>query len=392
MRAIGIVAEFNPFHLGHQRLIDYARESLQADVIVVAMSGDLVQRGEIAFADLKTRTEWALDAGVDLVIGQPVWGSLQAADRFASAGIHSLSMASCQAFLCGSEWGSADQLLQASQLVKAADPLKLKQALRSKGQGEVGYAERLQSFWSGTCVERFMQQPNSQLALSYALANADLDQAMTPYLYKRATAHDQKELDKNCEQVSGSILRQIFREENVEVKLKNFPIFDWIPQKELKSLIKFGKIEPYDFWPLLQHILLTSSMKQIESIYGVDEGIGPRLVTAAKEAVSYEDWLRLSHHRRITYARLRRLAMCLVFQLTREDMAMDQRFSSQARRILGASEKGRNWLKGIASGKLLASYKLYDQLNPIDRKVEIVLENWYHPYGVWQRMKKPVIR
>ena len=45
MKIVGIIAEYNPFHKGHEYQIRYAREILGADYIVIAMSGDFVQRG-----------------------------------------------------------------------------------------------------------------------------------------------------------------------------------------------------------------------------------------------------------------------------------------------------------------------------------------------------------
>ena len=45
MKTAGIIAEYNPFHKGHEYQISYAREILGADYIVIAMSGDYVKRG-----------------------------------------------------------------------------------------------------------------------------------------------------------------------------------------------------------------------------------------------------------------------------------------------------------------------------------------------------------
>ncbi len=43
---IGIVAEYNPFHNGHARLIEQSRAQLGAVCpVVCVMSGDFVQRG-----------------------------------------------------------------------------------------------------------------------------------------------------------------------------------------------------------------------------------------------------------------------------------------------------------------------------------------------------------
>ena len=39
MKVVGIIAEYNPFHKGHEYQIRYAREILGADYIVIAMRG-----------------------------------------------------------------------------------------------------------------------------------------------------------------------------------------------------------------------------------------------------------------------------------------------------------------------------------------------------------------
>ena len=45
MKTAGIIAEYNPFHKGHEYQIRYTKEKLKADYVIVAMSGDYVQRG-----------------------------------------------------------------------------------------------------------------------------------------------------------------------------------------------------------------------------------------------------------------------------------------------------------------------------------------------------------
>ena len=65
MKVVGIIAEYNPFHKGHEYQIRYAREILGADYIVVAMSGDFVQRGAPALMEKHLRAEMALLGGAD---------------------------------------------------------------------------------------------------------------------------------------------------------------------------------------------------------------------------------------------------------------------------------------------------------------------------------------
>lgn len=49
-----VICEFNPFHNGHKYLLERAREKTDADATVCFMSGNFVQRGDIAFCDKHT--------------------------------------------------------------------------------------------------------------------------------------------------------------------------------------------------------------------------------------------------------------------------------------------------------------------------------------------------
>ena len=68
MKAVGIIAEYNPFHNGHKYLIEKAKEITGADYAIIVMSGNFTQRGTPAITDKYIRTEMALLNGADLVI------------------------------------------------------------------------------------------------------------------------------------------------------------------------------------------------------------------------------------------------------------------------------------------------------------------------------------
>ena len=57
MTITGIIAEYNPFHRGHAYHLSRAREITGADFVIVAMSGNYVQRGVPAMFDKYTRAE-----------------------------------------------------------------------------------------------------------------------------------------------------------------------------------------------------------------------------------------------------------------------------------------------------------------------------------------------
>ena len=57
MKTIGIIAEYNPFHNGHAYQIAELKRKTNADFVVIAMSGDFVQRGAPAIIDKYCRAE-----------------------------------------------------------------------------------------------------------------------------------------------------------------------------------------------------------------------------------------------------------------------------------------------------------------------------------------------
>lgn len=112
-KVVGIITEYNPFHAGHQYMIEQIRAEYQADYIVAAMSGDFVQRGEPAIFDKYERARDALTHGVDLVVQIPVMFSTSSAEDFAAGGVAVLR-----------SLGFVDQLVFGSE---SADLAKLQQ-------------------------------------------------------------------------------------------------------------------------------------------------------------------------------------------------------------------------------------------------------------------------
>ena len=109
MKVAGIIAEYNPFHKGHQYHIEETRKKTGADYVIVVMSGNYVQRGEPAIADKYMRTQMALFGGADLVIEMPTIYATASAEYFATAGIGILDKLGCVDYLSfGSEWAEVE--------------------------------------------------------------------------------------------------------------------------------------------------------------------------------------------------------------------------------------------------------------------------------------------
>lgn len=122
MRTAGIIAECNPLHEGHTYLIEEARARTGADYVVVAMSGDYVQRGAPSILSREKRAEALLRAGVDLVVELPLYVSGSGADYFARGGVALLeSLGVITDLVFGSESGDLEALKAAAVRLAAED-------------------------------------------------------------------------------------------------------------------------------------------------------------------------------------------------------------------------------------------------------------------------------
>lgn len=124
MKVVGIIAEYNPFHRGHEYQIRYVRETLGADYVIVAMSGDFVQRGAPALMEKYLRAEMALLGGADLVLELPIQVSTASAEGFAAGGVSLLDGLGCVDELCfGSECGDTEILMETARILVAEPPV-----------------------------------------------------------------------------------------------------------------------------------------------------------------------------------------------------------------------------------------------------------------------------
>ena len=102
LQITGIICEYNPLHLGHQKQLHLIRANDPDGAIVCLMSGNFVQRGHPAVFDKMTRAKAALLCGADLVLELPLNGALSSAEGFAQTGVRILG-SFCDALCFGAE-------------------------------------------------------------------------------------------------------------------------------------------------------------------------------------------------------------------------------------------------------------------------------------------------
>ena len=86
MSRAAVICEFNPFHNGHKFLIEKIKSDPHNDVVCI-MSGNFVQRGDIAITDKYARAKAALHNGADIVVELPTVYAMSGAQTFAENGV-----------------------------------------------------------------------------------------------------------------------------------------------------------------------------------------------------------------------------------------------------------------------------------------------------------------
>lgn len=170
MKVTGIIAEYNPFHKGHKYQIDYCKKKLNSDYVIVAMSGDYVQRGTPALLPKHVRAEMALRCGADLVLEMPVSVSTASAEAFAIGGVSMLDGLHIVDSLCfGSEYGKVSALMELAEIL-VEEPEEYRQLLKE-------FLSNGLSFPSARCqaLTEYFRNPHN-------FTGDDFDGVLTPLL------------------------------------------------------------------------------------------------------------------------------------------------------------------------------------------------------------------
>ena len=330
LRALGIIAEFNPFHNGHRRLIRLAQHLSRANVTVIVMSGNWVQRGQPAMVDKWARTRMALKNGADLVIELPAPFAVQSADRFAFQAVRIVNDLQCDwlAFGCEDADWNFDRLAQ----------IKLQPNAKSFHRFNHSYADlSRQNFYQQTGIQ--LDHPNDLLGLDYARSKRKLHSTLKLLPIRRQGRHMGITKNNPYRIVNSTFIRRrLFKTREVN------SVSNWMPANCLEDLFP-PWLSWSDLWPELRYQLVEASLSDLKDIYQMNEGLEYRLKRAAIQASSFKQFLQLIKTKRYTYSRLQRLCFYVLIQFKKPDWLRIR--TKEVVRVLGFNRRGQQYLHQI---------------------------------------------
>lgn len=365
--AVGIIAEYNPFHAGHAYQIAEVKKFCGEEIIAV-MSGSFTQRGSPAILDKWTRARLAVLGGCDLVFELPFVSAVRSAQDFARGGIRLLeSLGVVDTLAFGAEFADVERLKLAALAFKEKFFAERLHQLMSQGTSYAAAVTKILSEVTGL-DEKILRQPNTILAIEYLRG---LPEKISPLIIERVgAAYDDLTLQEKFS--SASAIRAALYED--------LPPWEKISaqvSKETLVALRAEKFPDENF--LLRPILaklLTSRADELKKIYSMTEGLEFRLLNAAA-AKNFSELITNLIGRRYTASRIRRLLLHFLLDVTAEDIA--ELDAATCARVLAFNERGRALLKKISAQvvtkltKHLNRRDLYERRRPLEPYQKILL-------------------
>lgn len=322
LKSVGVICEYNPFHNGHVYHLDMVKKLYPDHVIVLIMSGDFTQRGEVSLVNKWDKTEIALNY-VDLVIELPFVFASQSADVFAKGTCDILKALEIDQLVFGSENNDVKRL---EKLVSIQENKQYNDIVKEYLDLGFNYPTSLSKALTKLSDDT-VNSPNDLLGLCYLkeLKNSNVNVSSI----KRTNDYSSKKLTGKIS--SGTSIRENIKNGN-DVSM-------YVPSCSYKYLNNVKFLD--DYFDLIKYKIICDDISIYQS---VDEGIHNKLRKNIEKVNSIDELIMSVKSKRYTYNRIRRMLVHILTGFTKEEAS---HIKTNYIRILGFNKKGQKFLNGV---------------------------------------------
>lgn len=349
MHVVGVIAEYNPFHQGHAYQLGAIRQAIRARfhdeaAIIAVMSGSFTQRGEAAVLDKWRRADLAVRGGCQLVLELPFLFACRSAQDFARGGVRLLQGLGCVDTLAfGAESPNLAPLMEAARVIDAPETqAALHEALRAGASYAKALTAILQEA-SGLAAD-LLRQPNNILAIEYLRAIRGYAQGIEPLLIERRGAgYHEASLGPLA---SASAIRG----ELAKAQPDFASLRDSLPEATYAAIRAAFPAEIASterlFRPLLAR-LLTMQGRELEAIFGLQEGLANRLLAKSRQSQTLQKLITGMGTSRYPASRISRIVPHLLLGTGERAAREAAETGPLYARVLAFDEVGRELLHTI---------------------------------------------
>ena len=327
MKICGIISEFNPFTNGHEYIISQVKEKYGLECLCL-MSGNFVQRGEMAILDKYSRAACAINAGADVVVELPLAFSLSSAEYFAYGAIKILKNIGVSNIAFGVKIKNPEILIKFAKL-KSNEPTQIKTLIKGFTKAGMDYNKSVKMAYNAFLpnmkkeIEEIFSEPNNILALEYLSAIEKLKANINPIFIQRQDSGYNKQKpvkEKNIHYLSATALRTLIQNG------KRWKIKKYVPKYSFETINKLNKktlkksIEKLD--TLLISKIRNSDFKELEEINDINTSLSHLILNNCKMYSTTKEVVDASNSKNFKESRIRRLLLLTYFDITKTKYKM----------------------------------------------------------------------
>ena len=328
MKAIGIIAEYNPFHNGHLYHLEKVKEMYPDYTIILVMNGNFTERGEVTIIDKWKRCDIALELGVDLVIELPFSFATQSADFYAYGAVTILEKLGVEKVVFGSESDNIHdlKLIAETQLNNDEFDKLVKVYCKLGNNYPTALSKALEDL-----VGKKVTTPNDLLGISYIKTILKNNYKIIPETIKRTNDYHDKELNNTFS--SATSIRESLKQDK--------SIKDQVPINTLKRLNNLHYMDMY--FNILKYKIITED--NLEKYQTVETGMNKKLKEVISNVNTYDELIKSIKSKKDTYNKISRMLLHILCNFTKEDAEAFKEIKYI--RILGFNKTGKAYLNNI---------------------------------------------
>ena len=329
MKSVGIICEYNPFHNGHLYHLNKVKEMFPNYTIILVMSGNFTERGDMSIINKWDKTDIALHYGVDLVIELPFVFASQSADIFAKGSIQILNSLNVDYLVFGSESNDINKLTEMAKIqLNDKNYNSLVKDYMSEG---INYPTALSKALYDLTGKKIIK-PNDILGVTYIREILKLNSKIKPITIKRNDNYNCTELEDFMS--SATSIRYALK--------NNSDVSKQVPEYVLPFLNELHFIDNY--FGILKYNIL-NNIDSLDKFQTVDEGIENRIKKYIINSKNLDELILKIKTKRYTYNKLNRMFTHILCNFTKEEANYFKNI--EYIRVLGFSNNGRLYLNNI---------------------------------------------
>ncbi|WP_231724662.1 nucleotidyltransferase family protein [Leptotrichia sp. oral taxon 847] len=353
---VGIVVEYNPFHNGHLYQINKIKKIFGEKIfLVIIVSGDFVQRGEMSFLNKWEKTQAALKSGIDLIVELPLYYSIQNAEIFCKISTKTLDYLNIDIQVFGAEEENIEKLKKVIEIQESQNyKNKLMEYMKLGNSYTSSQRLALEEYGLQDVVKS-----NNILAIEYMREIKKEKLKINPYVIKREISeYNEKKVKKSSKNFASAL----FIRSKIEFEGQNIDydeIGKYVPNEVIKIIKeKVGKKRDEKkikekIFEIFKYKILTEEKEKILQIYDISEEIYRRLTNVVKKSQNFFEFTKNVKSRNFSNKRIDRIIFNVLLNIKESIMNYEIDYV----RVLGFNHTGRLLLKDLKEKKVFVNWK-----------------------------------